>query len=277
VLVAPRSCTLLSLSAIQYKPSALSSTLFYFFLCDWKSPPRRHWTIPPTGSGDRSDAQSIQIRFANTSSQFPATVRRTGSWPGSPPRPSLHPLILASTGINRIGQVALRSLAPERVTSACNTSWLDLAVSPDPLRGCLPLAKAQLASVLSLSHGLQSPWNECCADTYNFAVLSFMSQWGVPPRSPNSDADGSPSSNSSQQAQPRSNDNSNAPITPSGSSLHLDQQLRSSPTSAQQQRTSSRQGSRPASMVQTYQPPLMEVAQDTLYVQLCSWFFSKRD
>lgn len=54
---------------------------------------------------DGSDAQSVKpavsIRFAKTSSQFPAT--RTGLVPGSPPtaRPGLQPLIVVSAGINR--------------------------------------------------------------------------------------------------------------------------------------------------------------------------------
>lgn len=87
-------------------------------------------------------------------------------------------------------------------------------------------------------------------------VLSFMSQWGAgsPRGSPARDAPSDPKSQVQVTTQ----------ITPSSSSHNLENFVKSSPTQQQRNRSDSRPSSRPISMVQTYQPPLMEVAQDTL-------------
>ncbi|KAF9633357.1 hypothetical protein BFW01_g4251 [Lasiodiplodia theobromae] len=82
-------------------------------------------------------------------------------------------------------------------------------------------------------------------------VLSFMSQWGGSPRGSTPTRD-PPSS-------PKTQMHSSSP-----SSHNLDNFVKSSPTQQQRNRSDSRPSSRPISMVQTYQPPLMEVAQDTL-------------
>src|SRR5579871_3186017 len=95
-----------------------------------------------------------------------------------------------------------------------------------------------------------------------------MSQWSVPPNAPSSNAEASLSPNMRWTLKPDNSDNVTRAFTPSPSSGQLDSDSRASPISAQRQRTSSWAGSRPASMVQTYQPPLMEVAQDTLYVNI---------
>ncbi|KAK8225910.1 hypothetical protein IWZ00DRAFT_117729 [Phyllosticta capitalensis] len=92
-------------------------------------------------------------------------------------------------------------------------------------------------------------------------VLSFMSQWGGSPRSktPAADAPSSPKHSSTPDK------SSSSPITPPSASSHnLDNFNSSSPTAAQRSRSDSRPSSRPISMVQTHQPPVMDVAQDTL-------------
>lgn len=82
------------------------------------------------------------------------------------------------------------------------------------------------------------------------AVLSFMSAFGNPPRSPTSDP--SPSNTQPDRRELQS----------LSSSQHFAGPARDSPTPPRAQ--TPRPSSRPMSMVQTYQPPLMEVAQDTL-------------
>src|SRR5947208_12067711 len=90
-------------------------------------------------------------------------------------------------------------------------------------------------------------------------VLSFMSQWGGPPRSPTS-GEGAGTASSVKQ------DNYSVSITQSSSSHKIDSVSKDSPSPSQQQRqrSDSRPNSRPTSMLQTYQPPTMDVAQDTL-------------
>ncbi|KAK8229603.1 hypothetical protein HDK77DRAFT_486207 [Phyllosticta capitalensis] len=88
-----------------------------------------------------------------------------------------------------------------------------------------------------------------------------MSQWGGSPRSktPAADAPSSPKHSSTPDK------SSSSPITPPSASSHnLDNFNSSSPTAAQRSRSDSRPSSRPISMVQTHQPPVMDVAQDTL-------------
>ena len=86
-------------------------------------------------------------------------------------------------------------------------------------------------------------------------VLSFMSAFGGPPRSPTSVS--SPSNPSAATAREEVYSSS------SSSPQHLAGPARDSPTPA---RTKAERlpSSRPVSMVQTYQPPLMEIAQDTI-------------
>ncbi|KAI9813147.1 MAG: hypothetical protein M1827_004368 [Pycnora praestabilis] len=81
-------------------------------------------------------------------------------------------------------------------------------------------------------------------------VLSFMSQFGGPPRSPTSASSPSNGELSRQEV--------HSPPSPQ----HLAGPSRDSPTPPRSR--AERPISRPMSMVQTYQPPLMEVAQDTL-------------
>ncbi|KAF2146751.1 uncharacterized protein K452DRAFT_294294 [Aplosporella prunicola CBS 121167] len=78
-------------------------------------------------------------------------------------------------------------------------------------------------------------------------VLSFMSQWGS----------GSP------KAATPSNTTPALPPPPPPQQAPLAQPPKSSPTSKQRSRADSRPSSRPISMVQTYHPPVMEVASDT--------------
>ncbi|KAI9720044.1 MAG: hypothetical protein M1812_003171 [Candelaria pacifica] len=81
-------------------------------------------------------------------------------------------------------------------------------------------------------------------------VLSFMSQFGGPPRSPTSAS--SPSNVPATRQE----------VYSSSSAQHFASPSRDSPTPPRPR--TERPSSRPVSMVQTYQPPLMEVAQDTL-------------
>jgi CCR4-NOT transcriptional complex subunit CAF120 len=102
----------------------------------------------------------------------------------------------------------------------------------------------------------------------SFTVLSFMSQWGGP---------------NLLQKQPPSNTASPGPASPalpspskqasatsfaqSATALDTFNNERPSPSPANHARSESRQSfqsSRPMSMIQTYQPPVMEVGQDTL-------------
>lgn len=90
----------------------------------------------------------------------------------------------------------------------------------------------------------------------SLAVLSFMSQWG---------SGGSPRAGTPARDAPSPPKTQvNTQITPTASSHNLDNFVKSSPTQQQRNRSDSRPSSRPISMVQTYQPPLMEVAEDTL-------------
>ncbi|KZF26139.1 hypothetical protein L228DRAFT_264566 [Xylona heveae TC161] len=77
-------------------------------------------------------------------------------------------------------------------------------------------------------------------------VMSFMSQFGTPPRSPTSST---PVTTSQAEPAPSMQQTSSAPVLDSPTPIRT---------------RTDRTPSRPVSMVQTYQPPLMEVAQDTL-------------
>jgi len=100
----------------------------------------------------------------------------------------------------------------------------------------------------------------------SITVLSFMSQWGGsthPSKNPTS----SPGPASPTTAQPPSNQPpSSQSFAESATALNDFHNGRASPSPAQQQRQRSDTGrsSRPMSMIQTYQPPIMEVGQDTL-------------
>lgn len=97
------------------------------------------------------------------------------------------------------------------------------------------------------------------------AVLSFISQWGGAPRSP-TPSSAPPSPTVAQSPTKQQVDANTVSITPSSSTQNFDRYntASSSPTTQQRNRADSRPSSRPVSMIQTYQPPLMEVAQDTL-------------
>lgn len=84
-------------------------------------------------------------------------------------------------------------------------------------------------------------------------VLSFMSAFGGPPRSPTSAA--SPSTPPISNARDE--------VYTSSSPQHLAGPARDSPPPART-KVERPPSSRPMSMIQTYQPPLMEIAQDTL-------------
>lgn len=100
-------------------------------------------------------------------------------------------------------------------------------------------------------------------------VLSFMSEWGgsnhkktpstagVEPPSPVSPVAASPSAKQAVFTD-------TTPVAASASASQLDDYSRSSPSAGQRHRSDSRPSSRPVSMIQTYQPPVMEVSQDTL-------------
>nr|POE49424.1 protein skg3 [Quercus suber] len=109
-------------------------------------------------------------------------------------------------------------------------------------------------------------------------VLSFMSQWGGPPRSPTSDAPPASPTGSKYPHQDGNVTPSRKPqiSTDTPDPYAIDRQLAQagqSQTQAVQQSTPSRTpsrargdsrvGTRPVSMIQTYQPPQMDVAQDT--------------
>lgn len=79
-----------------------------------------------------------------------------------------------------------------------------------------------------------------------YIVLSFMSAFGGPPKSPTTPS----SSNPPQQ------------VLTSSSQQHSAGPAQDSPTPVRTR--TERSSSRPISMVQTYQPPLMEIAQDTI-------------
>jgi CCR4-NOT transcriptional complex subunit CAF120 len=102
----------------------------------------------------------------------------------------------------------------------------------------------------------------------SFTVLSFMSQWGGSPHKTTTSSSAAPSpgpaSPTPTPAQP--------PSQPPPASHSLSESAndisggQDSPSAAQQQRQRSDTGrsSRPMSMIQTYQPPIMQVGQDTL-------------
>ncbi|KAI5248353.1 hypothetical protein E4T42_05716 [Aureobasidium subglaciale] len=94
--------------------------------------------------------------------------------------------------------------------------------------------------------------------------MSFMTQWGAPSRSstPDSRPQMSEDPFKSNPARPPKIDTSFASAT----SKTCDTPTSPSPTTQQRFRSDSRseRGSRPMSMIYTYQPPLMDLAQDTL-------------
>lgn len=87
-------------------------------------------------------------------------------------------------------------------------------------------------------------------------VLSFMSAFGAP-KSPTSTTFSGPQNPSSQQ---EGKQDVKQEITNSSSPQHVAAPARDSPAP----RTRERAPSRPMSMVHTYQPPTMEIAQDTI-------------
>jgi CCR4-NOT transcriptional complex subunit CAF120 len=98
-----------------------------------------------------------------------------------------------------------------------------------------------------------------------FTVLSFMSQWGgsnhlqkQPPSTSASPGPASPVPPSPTAKQPPTGFVQSAPAFDNYTND------RASPTTANHTRSESRQSTRPMSMIQTYQPPVMEVSQDTL-------------
>ncbi|KAF2026038.1 hypothetical protein EK21DRAFT_37133, partial [Setomelanomma holmii] len=96
-------------------------------------------------------------------------------------------------------------------------------------------------------------------------VLSFMSQWGggahLQKQPPSNNA--SPGPASPAPASPSKVPSANA-YAQSATTLDNYNSDRGSPASAQHARSDSRPSSRPMSMIQTYQPPVMEVGKDTL-------------
>jgi hypothetical protein len=96
------------------------------------------------------------------------------------------------------------------------------------------------------------------------AVLSFISQWSVPPHHQHTHEDRNittspvPPNDSTPFLQ------RTPPLQSTESFPDAIQYLNHSSSPVRRQRSASRTGSRPASMVQTFQPPLMDVAQDTL-------------
>lgn len=85
-----------------------------------------------------------------------------------------------------------------------------------------------------------------------------MSQWGGPPKSPTTD--------SHKSTTPSGPPSSKKPLpidTSAAQALTQSAKDSPSPTAQQRFRADSR-SMRPMSMVQTYQPPIMDVAQDTL-------------
>lgn len=85
-------------------------------------------------------------------------------------------------------------------------------------------------------------------------VLSFMSAFGAP-KSPTSTSFSGPQNSSQQDFKQE--------ITNSASPQHAAAPARDSPTPTRT-RTERASSIRPMSMVQTYQPPTMEIAQDTI-------------
>ena len=89
-------------------------------------------------------------------------------------------------------------------------------------------------------------------------VLSFMSTFGAP-RSPTSTTFSGPQNPSSHQD---GRQEAKQEITNSASPQHVAAPARDSPTPTRTR--TERSSSRPMSMVQAYQPPTMEIAQDTI-------------
>lgn len=96
------------------------------------------------------------------------------------------------------------------------------------------------------------------------AVLSFMSQWGggAHLQKHNRSTSASPAPTSPPPKQQPST--TPAAYAQSATALDSYNQGRASPSPAHHERSDSRLSSRPMSMIQTYQPPVMEVGQDTL-------------
>lgn len=105
-------------------------------------------------------------------------------------------------------------------------------------------------AALEVSHVKARHLNPCLS-LIPCIVLSFMSAFGAP-KSPTSTSFSGPQNNSAQQE-----------VTTSNSSQHVAAPSKDSPTPL---RTRGERSSsiRPMSMVQTYQPPTMEIAQDTI-------------
>lgn len=99
----------------------------------------------------------------------------------------------------------------------------------------------------------------------HLAVLSFMSQWGGPPRSPTTEEPPSPTKGPSPQP-PRKLAIDTA--TPQSSAQKLDLYAKASPGSpTTPSRVRERADSRPVrpnSMAHTYQPPLLDVSTETI-------------
>lgn len=95
-------------------------------------------------------------------------------------------------------------------------------------------------------------------------VMSFMSQWGAPSRNftpePKAQTE-DPFSSGNNPSKPRIDT-----ALPSAASKPVDASDSPSPSTQQRFRSDSRseRTSRPMSMVYTYQPPIMDLAQDTL-------------
>ena len=100
----------------------------------------------------------------------------------------------------------------------------------------------------------------------SLTVLSFMSQWGgTTNSSKNTTSSPGPASPTSAQSPSKQPPTSHS-FAESATALNDFNSGRASPSAAQQQRQRSDTGrsSCPMSMIQTYQPPIMEVGQDTL-------------
>ena len=104
-------------------------------------------------------------------------------------------------------------------------------------------------------------------------VLSFMSQWGgstQPKTTTSTTTSAAPSPSPASPTTPLSASKlppSSNSFAESATALNDFNSERASPSPAQQQqrqRSDTGRSSRPMSMIQTYQPPIMEVGQDTL-------------
>jgi CCR4-NOT transcriptional complex subunit CAF120 len=96
-----------------------------------------------------------------------------------------------------------------------------------------------------------------------FAVLSFMSNFSSnrdTQRSPTPTTAAQTRQDSSKHEFPTRQDSARGPPTPTGSTHPYNMDGESPQPRVQRERAPSR----PMSMVQTYQPPLMDVSQDTL-------------